>query len=89
MLDKSADNADSVNIGEVTTSHSDILYYDKPNLPGTEFKIPHHVVTTCPEDYIGEKESSHSDIGIEREDEDMPSAQAKNVCQIKATTQIM
>ncbi len=67
MLDKSADSVDPVNIGEVTTSHSDILYYDKPNLPGTEFKIPHHVVTTGPEVYIGEKKSSHSDKGVERQ----------------------
>ncbi len=66
LLD-SADITIPENIGEVTTSHSDILYSDKPNLPGTEFKIPHHVVTTGPEDYIGEKKSSHSDIGVERE----------------------
>ncbi len=68
ILQDSADIMNPENIGEVTTSHSDILYSDQPNLSGTEFKIPHHVVTTGPEDYISEKKSSHSDIGIEREE---------------------
>ncbi len=89
-LQDPADIMNPANIGEEMTSHSDILYYDKPNPPGTEFKIPHHVVTTGPKIYIGEKKSSNSDVGIERED--MPSLNwnlGKKLCQIKAMTQTL